>query len=61
MPEYQGRGVGKLLMGECIARLRDAGIVRALILVAEDNPNAHTFYQRSGWEDVTARVMGIDL
>jgi len=60
-PEYQGRGIGKLLMGECIARLRNAGIIRALILVADDNPNAHAFYHRSGWEDVSAKVMGIDL
>jgi ribosomal protein S18 acetylase RimI-like enzyme len=61
MPSYQGRGIGKLLVGECMARLRDAGLIRALILVAEDNPKAHAFYERSGWEDVSALVMGIDL
>ena len=61
-PAYQGRGIGKLLVGECIAQLRDAGIVRALILVARDNSGAHSFWLRSGWEDVPgALLMGIDL
>jgi N-acetylglutamate synthase len=61
-PAYQGKGIGKLLVGECIARLRDTGIVRALILVARDNGGAHSFWLRSGWEDVPgALLMGIDL
>lgn len=61
-PTYQGRGVGKLLVGECIALLRAAGITRSLILVARDNSTAHSFWLRSGWEDVPdVIVMGIDL
>ena len=61
-PAYQGRGIGRLLVGECIAQLRHAGIVRALILVAQDNSGAHSFWLRSGWEDVPgALLMGIDL
>src|SRR3989440_13076104 len=28
-PAYQGKGIGKFLVEGCIARLRDAGIVRA--------------------------------
>ena len=61
-PAYQGKGIGKLLVGECVAQLRDAGIVRALILVARDNSGAHSFWLRSGWEDVPgALLMGIDL
>jgi ribosomal protein S18 acetylase RimI-like enzyme len=61
-PAYQGRGIGKLLVGECIAQLRDTGIVRALILVARGNSGAHSFWLRSGWEDVPgALLMGIDL
>lgn len=62
VPAYQGKGVGKLLVGECLGLLRSAGIARALILVAHDNPKAHEFWLRSGWEDVPgAMVMGIDL
>lgn len=61
-PDYQGRGIGKLLVGECLALLRKASITRALILVAQDNPGAHSFWLRSGWEDVPGvLVMGIDL
>ena len=61
-PAYRGRGVGKLLMGECLARLRSAGLVRSLILVAQNNALAHEFWLGSGWEDVpSVIVMGIDL
>ena len=61
-PDYQGKGVGKLLVGECSALLRKACMTRALILVSGDNPGAHSFWLRSGWEDVPGViVMGIDL
>jgi N-acetylglutamate synthase len=61
-PAHHGKGIGKLLVGECIGQLRAAGIARALILVAHDNPKAHSFWLRTGWEDVPgAIVMGIDL
>ena len=61
-PAYHGKGIGKLLVGECIALLRGAGIARALILVAQDNHGAHSFWLRSGWEDVPGAIlMGIDL
>lgn len=59
---HHGKGIGKLLVQECVARLRAAGIVRALILVAGDNAGAHSFWLRVGWEDVPgAMLMGIDL
>jgi ribosomal protein S18 acetylase RimI-like enzyme len=61
-PAHHGKGIGKLLVQECVARLRAAGIVRALILVAGDNAGAHSFWLRIGWEDVPgALLMGIDL
>jgi N-acetylglutamate synthase len=61
-PASHGKGIGKVLVQECIARLRDAGIARALILVAGDNAGAHSFWLRVGWEDVPgAMLMGIDL
>ena len=61
-PAYHGKGIGKLLVGECIALLRGTGIARALIFVAQDNRGAHSFWQRSGWEDVPGAIlMGIDL
>ena len=61
-PSYHGKGIGKLLVQECLARLRAEGIVRALILVARDNAGAHSFWLRTGWEDVPGAIlMGIDF
>jgi N-acetylglutamate synthase len=61
-PLHHGKGIGKLLVRECVTRLRATGIVRALILVAGDNAGAHSFWLRTGWEDVPGAIlMGIDL
>ena len=61
-PAYHGKGIGKLLVQECVTHLRAAGIVRALIFVAGDNAGAHSFWLRIGWEDVPGAIlMGIDL
>jgi ribosomal protein S18 acetylase RimI-like enzyme len=61
-PIYQGRRVGKRLMNECLDGLRRAGLKRALILVADDNPRGRKFWKRCGWEEVPGPiVMGIDL
>lgn len=61
-PAYQTRGLGKRLMDECLSGLRRAGLKRALILVAHDNPRGRKFWRRCGWEEVPGPVlMGIDL
>lgn len=61
-PEYNGRGLGRKLVAECLDGLRKLGLKRALILVASDNPRGQAFWRRCGWEDVPeAQVMGIDL
>jgi ribosomal protein S18 acetylase RimI-like enzyme len=61
-PGYQTRGLGKRLMDECLGGLRRAGLKRALILVADDNPRGRKFWRRHGWEEVPGPiVMGIDL
>ena len=61
-PAYQARGFGKCLMNECLDGLRRAGLKRALILVADDNPRGRKFWRRCGWEEVPGPViMGIDL
>jgi ribosomal protein S18 acetylase RimI-like enzyme len=61
-PIYQGGGLGKRLMHECLGGLRQAGLKRALILVANDNPRGRKFWRRYGWEEVPGPiVMGIDL
>jgi ribosomal protein S18 acetylase RimI-like enzyme len=61
-PAYQGRGLAKRLVGECLAGLRRAGLKRANILVAKDNPRGIEFWRRTGWEDLDgAAAMGIDV
>ena len=61
-PAYQGRGLGKRLMDESLDGLRQVGLKRALILVANDNPRGRKFWRRHGWEEVPGPiVMGIDL
>jgi ribosomal protein S18 acetylase RimI-like enzyme len=61
-PAQHGKGIGRLLVRECVTQLRAAGIVRALIFVAGENAGAHSFWLRTGWEDVAGAIlMGIDL
>ena len=61
-PAYQGRQLGKRLVEECLAGLRRAGLERANILVAKDNPRGRDFWRRTGWEDLEgAAPMGIDV
>ena len=58
---FRGRGVGKLLLDDCVRGLRAAGIQRAVILVASDNPAGHEFWLRHGWEDLDALAMALDV
>ena len=61
-PEYRRYGVGKRLVQECLDGLRQVGVVRAIILVADDNPGGAEFWTRAGWEDIPgAAAMGIDV
>jgi ribosomal protein S18 acetylase RimI-like enzyme len=61
-PAYQGRGIGRRLVDECLQGLRAAGLKRAIILVATDNPRGRAFWKRCGWEQLSfAEAMGIDL
>ena len=49
-------------MEECFARLRQMGIQRAIILVANDNSRGRDFWLRSGWEELPgAMAMGKDV
>ena len=61
-PAYRGSGLGKRLVKECLKRLRAAGVVRAIILVADNNLGGAEFWKRAGWEDILGAVpMGIDV
>ena len=59
---YRRYGLGKRLVQECLAGLRQVGIVRAIILVADHNLGGAEFWRRAGWEDIPgAAPMGIDV
>jgi len=59
---YRRYGLGKRLVQECLDGLRRVGIVRAIILVADNNLGGAEFWKRAGWEDISGAVaMGIDV
>jgi N-acetylglutamate synthase len=61
-PAYQGRGLGRRLLDECLEGLRRAGLERVIIMVANDNPRGREFWKRYGWEEIPGAIpMGIDL
>ena len=61
-PTYQGLGLGKRLLNECLDGLRKAGVQRVIILVASDNKRGAEFWKRCGWEEIPGPIpMGIDL
>jgi ribosomal protein S18 acetylase RimI-like enzyme len=61
-PAYRRSGVGKRLLDECLDGLRKAGVKRAIIMVADNNPCGREFWKRSGWEEIPGAIlMGIDL
>ena len=60
-PAYQGRGLGKRLVDECLESLRRTGVMRVIIMVAEDNPRGREFWKRCDWAEITGVIlMGID-
>ncbi|PYI47448.1 MAG: GNAT family N-acetyltransferase [Verrucomicrobia bacterium] len=61
-PAYQGRGLGKRLLDECLDGLRRVGTQRVIILVASDNQRGSAFWKHRGWEEIPGAVpMGIDV
>jgi N-acetylglutamate synthase len=49
---HRRQKVGQQLLDACLNGLRAAGLKRAIILVAGDNPAGHDFWLRNGWEDI---------
>lgn len=60
-PAFRGRGVGRMLMDDCLRGLRAKGLPRAIILVADDNSLGQEFWLRRGWEKIEALAMARDL
>lgn len=60
--EARGKGIGRALVERALAGIAAAGVVRALILVARDNPTGRAFWLGRGWEPLDgAEPLGIDL
>ena len=55
-PTFRAQGVGRLLVEDCLRGLREAGLPRAIILVAADNVAGREFWLRQGWEDISGAV-----
>jgi N-acetylglutamate synthase len=55
-PTHRRQKVGKLLLDACVNGLRAAGLKRAIILVAGDNPGGHQFWLRNGWENIDGAI-----
>ena len=61
-PGYQELGIGRRLAAECRERLKDEGLERVNILVAQDNPRGREFWKCCGWEELDGAVaMGGDI
>jgi ribosomal protein S18 acetylase RimI-like enzyme len=61
-PAYRRYGVGKRLVHECLDQLRQAGVIRAIILVSDNNPGGAEFWKRAGWAAIPgAMAMGVDV
>jgi N-acetylglutamate synthase len=54
--EFRRKKVGQRLLDDCVDGLRKAGLKRAIILVAGDNPAGHEFWLRNGWEDIAGAI-----
>ncbi len=57
-PALQGRGLGRLLMSECEAWLRDRGIPKIQLMVRQENAAALMFYSALGYELLDVAVWG---
>jgi ribosomal protein S18 acetylase RimI-like enzyme len=56
-PDTWGTGAGRLLLGEAVARLREAGFEQATLWVLTGNERARRFYEADGWSsDGTERT-----
>jgi N-acetylglutamate synthase len=55
-PSHRRQNVGNVLLDSCVNGLRVAGLKRAIILVAGDNPAGHAFWLRNGWENIDGAI-----
>lgn len=49
LPNYIGKGYGRLLIRKCIEELKQCGFDKVLLWVLEDNHRARRFYEKNGF------------
>lgn len=49
LPDYIGKGYGRLLLNKCIEELKQCGYKKVLLWVLEDNHRARKFYEKNGF------------
>lgn len=49
IPDYIGKGYGKMLIEACIDELRKSGYEKVLLWVLEENSRARRFYEKNGF------------
>jgi len=58
-PDWQGRGLGSLLLQQCERELRNSGVKRLILSVNKRNAKAIAAYQRNGFVIVESVVTDI--
>lgn len=56
-PEWQHQGIGRALLADCLQRFHH---VRQKVLLTDDLPAQHRFYESMGYHD-TRRIAGVNL
>ena len=49
LPEFIGKGYGRLLFNKCVEELKRCGFEKVLLWVLEDNHRARHFYEKNGF------------
>lgn len=49
LPDFIGKGYGRLLLNKCIEELKKCGFGKILLWVLEDNHRARKFYEKNGF------------
>ncbi|GAA2467596.1 GNAT family N-acetyltransferase [Winogradskya humida] len=58
LPEWQGKGQGRGLIGAFLAGLREAGVARVHLGMSPSNTGARAFYDRLGFRELTVPDVG---
>lgn len=65
LPEYMGKGIGRILLQRCIKELQKLGYDKILLWVLEENYRARRFYEKNGFvcsgEYMSDNIGGKDL